>query len=267
MSGSTIPLALTIAGSDPGGGAGIQSDIRTFAALGVYGYSVITSIIAQSSSRVTRVDAVKPAMIAAQIEVLLAESMPLAIKTGAMGSAGAVRETARAIVRFKMPRPVVDPVTIASSGARLIDKRGERMLRDELIPLARIVTPNVPEAEALAGIAIRDRDSIREGAAKILAMGAKAVVIKGGHFADRARSTDLYFDGRKFIELRAPRQKSGAHGTGCVFSAAIAAHLARGAKLEDAVSAAKEFVTLALANSFKLGRGRAVLDQFSAVAR
>jgi len=264
LSGRRISLALTIAGSDPGGGAGIQSDIRTFAALGVYGYSVITSIIAQSSSRVERVEAVKPAMIAAQIEVLVAESMPLAIKTGAMGSAGAVRETARAIERLKMPRPVVDPVAIASSGARLIDQCGERALRDELIPLARIVTPNIPEAEALTGIAIRDRDSIRQAAAKILAMGAKSVVIKGGHFADRARSTDLYFDGRKFIELRAPRQKSGAHGTGCAFSAAIAAYLARGAKLEEAVSLAKDFVASALANSFKLGRGRALLDQFSA---
>jgi hydroxymethylpyrimidine/phosphomethylpyrimidine kinase len=258
-----IPLALTLAGSDPGGGAGIQSDLKTFAALGVYGYSVLTSVIAQASSRVTRVTPVDAAMVAAQIEVLVAEAMPLAVKTGALGSAGAVREVAAAIERLKLPRPVVDPVAIASSGARLIDKRGERAVREMLIPLARIVTPNVPEAEALSGVKIRNGDSLREAAVEILAMGTKAVVIKGGHFADRARSIDLYFDGRKFIEFRALRQKSDAHGTGCAFSAAIAAHLARGAALEDSVSAAKDFVTRALAQSFKLGKGRALLDHFA----
>lgn len=258
-----IPLVLTIAGSDPSGGAGIQSDIKTFAALGVYGYSVLTSVIAQSSSSVLRVAPVSPTMVRAQIEVLIGESAPQALKIGAMGSAGVVREVAAAIERLKLPRPVVDPVAIASSGARLIDKRGERALRDRLIPLARIVTPNVPEAESLTGIKIRDRDSIRNAAVEILAMGASAVVIKGGHGSDRTRSIDLYSDGREFVEFRAPRQKKGAHGTGCAFSAAIAAHLARGASLEDAVGAAKDFVTRALSGSFKLGKGRAILDHFA----
>jgi hydroxymethylpyrimidine/phosphomethylpyrimidine kinase len=264
LSRRKIPLALTIAGSDPGGGAGIQSDIKTFAALGVYGYSVLTTVVAQSSSRVARVSPVTARMVSAQIEALIAESRPHAIKTGAMGSAGAVRAVALAIERFDLPRPVVDPVVIASSGARLLDRAGERTLRDWLIPLARVVTPNVPEAEALARVRIGDRDSMREAAARILEMGANSVVIKGGHLADRARSIDLYFDGRNFIELPAPRQKSGAHGTGCTFSAAIAAHLATGVALEDAVRAAKQFVTRALRASFTLGRGCPLLDQFAA---
>jgi hydroxymethylpyrimidine/phosphomethylpyrimidine kinase len=259
-----IPVAMTIAGSDPGGGAGLQSDIRTFAALEVYGYSVLTSVIAQSSSRVSRVSPLAAALVADQIEVLVEESRPAAIKTGALASASVVRAVADAITKFKLPALVVDPVMIASSGARLLERRAEAALRDRLIPLARIVTPNAPEAEALTGVKIGDRESVREAAQKIVAMGASAVLIKGGHMKDRAQATDLYYDGRNFVELTSARiAGGGAHGTGCVLSAAIAAYLARGETLEDAVRKAKRFLTAALRSSFKIGRSRALLDQFA----
>jgi hydroxymethylpyrimidine/phosphomethylpyrimidine kinase len=259
-----ISVAMTIAGSDPGGGAGLQSDIRTFAALEVYGYSVLTSVIAQSSTRVARVTPVAPALVAAQIEVLVEEARPAALKIGALASAGIVRAVADTITKCKLPAPVVDPVMIASSGARLLERRAESALRDRLIPFARIVTPNVPEAEALTGFRIRDRESIREAARKIVAMGASAALIKGGHLRDRAQAVDLFYDGRNFVELTSPRiAGGGAHGTGCVLSAAIAAYLARGEALEDAVRKAKEFLTAALRASFKIGRSRALLDQFA----
>jgi hydroxymethylpyrimidine/phosphomethylpyrimidine kinase len=258
-----IPVAMTIAGSDPGGGAGLQSDIRTFAALEVFGYSVLTSVIAQSSSRVARIAPVAPALVAEQIEVLVDEARPAAIKTGALASAGIVRAVADAITKGKLPAPLVDPVMIASSGARLLERRAEAALRDRLIPLARIVTPNAPEAEALTGMKIRDRESLREAARKIVAMGARAVLIKGGHLKDRAHATDVFYDGHKFVELTSARIVGGAHGTGCVLSAAIGAYLARGEALEDAVRKAKRFLTAALRDSFRIGNSRALLDQFA----
>ncbi len=255
---------MTIAGSDPGGGAGLQSDIKTFAALEVYGYSVLTSVIAQSSSRVARVSPVSPALVSAQIEVLVEEARPVALKTGALASARIVRVVAHAITEFKLPAPVVDPVMIASSGVRLLERSAETALRDRLIPLARIVTPNAPEAAALTGVKIRDRESVREAARRIVAIGARAVLLKGGHLEDRAQATDIFYDGRDFVELTSARSAGGgAHGTGCVLSAAIAAYLARGDALEDAVRKAKKFLTAALSASCKIGRSRALLDQFA----
>ena len=261
---SKHPVALTIAGSDPGGGAGLQADLKTFAALGVYGYSVITEVIAQNSWKVANVEAVSPEMVEAQLEVLSLELAPRAVKTGALANAAVVKAVARAIERLKMPAPVVDPVIVSSSGALLIGPKGERAIRRRLIPIARIVTPIIAEAEVLARIRIDSDAAIREAAIKIIKLGARAVVIKGGHRKDNRFATDLFHDGRRFIELKTPRIKGGgAHGTGCAFSAAIAAHLARGASLEDAVRGAKRFVTTALKHSFKLGKGRALLDHFA----
>jgi hydroxymethylpyrimidine/phosphomethylpyrimidine kinase len=261
---SKHPVALTIAGSDPGGGAGIQADLKTFAVLGVYGYSVITDVIAQNSFSVTATCPVAPASVTAQIESLAAECAPRALKTGALGNAAIVKAVARAIVKLAMPAPVVDPVIIASSGTRLLEASGERAIRDFLIPLARIVTPNIAEAEAITSIRIDTDAAIREAARRILAMGARAVVIKGGHRkSGDANSTDLFYDGR-FTELKSDRiPGDGAHGTGCAFSAAIAAYLARGKNLEDAVRGAKRYVTVALKHRFKLGKGRAILDHFA----
>jgi len=257
------PVALTVAGSDPGGGAGIQADLKTFAALGVYGYSALTAVIAQNSSTVERVAPIEPAMVAAQIDAVVRECRPAALKTGALGSAGVVRAVARAIEEMGLPAPVVDPVIVSSAGVRLLDRGGERALSRHMIPLARIITPNIPEAEALTRIRIDGEAAMRAAARELFAMGARAVVIKGGHRESASDAADLFYDGRRYLELRRARVPGGgAHGTGCAFSAAIAAYLARGSELEPAVRAAKRYVTAALQRSFRLGSGRALLDHF-----
>jgi hydroxymethylpyrimidine/phosphomethylpyrimidine kinase len=260
------PVALTVAGSDPGGGAGIQADLKTFAALGVYGTSALTAVIAQNSFEVARLEPVGPAMVAAQIETLVRERRPDAIKIGALGNAAVVRAVARAIVTLDLPAPVVDPVLVSSSGTRLIDRRGERALAEHLFPLARVVTPNLQEAAALTHIAVGgERKAMRAAARELYLMGARAVVIKGGHAAGRGPVIDLFYEGNSFIELRGARVAGrGAHGTGCAFSAAIAAMLARGMALEAAVRAAKSYVSDALRGSFRLAaKGRPLLDHFA----
>jgi hydroxymethylpyrimidine/phosphomethylpyrimidine kinase len=258
------PIGLTIAGGDPGGGAGLQADLKTFAALDVYGYSVLTAVIAQNSIRVTRLQPVDPAMVIAQIEAVAAERKPDAVKTGALAAKAIVDAVARAIRTLELPAPVVDPVMVSSSGARLLDRAGERAMRARLVPLARVVTPNVPEAEALAGIEIDGINAMREAARRIVRLGARAVVIKGGHLGPARDATDLLYDGRRFVVLSAPRLAvDDAHGTGCAFSAAIAAYLARRKSLEEAVRGAKRFVTRALKKSFTLGNGRPILDHFA----
>jgi len=212
-SNSKHPVALTIAGSDPGGGAGLQADVKTFAALGVYGYSVITEVIAQNSIRVGQVENVSPEMVEAQLNILALECAPRAVKTGALANAAIVKAVARTLERLKMPAPVVDPVIVSSSGALLIGPKGERAIRKRLLPIARIVTPNIPEAEVLSRIRIDSEAAIREAAIKIIKLGARAVVIKGGHRKDDAFATDLFYDGRRFIVLKAPRiAGGGAHG-------------------------------------------------------
>jgi hydroxymethylpyrimidine/phosphomethylpyrimidine kinase len=263
-------VAMTIAGSDPGGGAGLQADLKTFAAHRVYGFSVITAVIAQNSARVTRVAPVAAAMVAEQMATLVAERIPDAFKTGALGNAELVRVIAQAIRDFKLPAPVVDPVLISTSGARLLDGDGESALRSLLLPLARVITPNIPEAETLTGVAIDGPAAMRAAARALRKMGARAVVIKGGHpFAlgedvNASSAVDLLYDGRRFIEFAARRIAGGAHGTGCAFSAAIAARLARGDDLEAAVRGAKTFVTRALRARFVLGEhGRPLVDHFA----
>ena len=264
------PVAMTIAGSDPGGGAGIQADLKTFAALRVYGFSAITSIVAQNSVKVARVDAVAAAMVAEQIEIVAAERRPDALKTGALVSAEIVDTVARAIADLRLPAPVVDPVMVSSNGARLLDHAGEQSLRERLIPLARLITPNIPEAEALTGIEIDGEAASRRAARALRKTGARAVLIKGGHAraingCAPERAIDLLYDGRGFVEFTAARLPGGgAHGTGCALSAAIAAYLARGADLETAVRSAKEFVTRAIRRGFTLGpHGRPLLDHFA----
>ncbi len=260
-----LPVALTIAGSDPSGGAGVQADLKTFAAHRVYGFSAITSVIAQNSSRVARIAPVDPALVAEQIATVAEQCRPDAIKTGALANAAIVAAVVRTIRRLRLPAPVVDPVLISSSGKRLVDRAGEEAIRARLIPLARIVTPNIPEARALTGISINGVPAMRAAARALIAIGARAVVIKGGHLDTAAPALDLFYDGRRFIELVSPRIKGGAdvHGTGCAFSAAIAAALARGESLEDAVRHAKAFVTRALARRVTIGRGRAMLGHFA----
>ena len=258
------PSALTIAGSDPSGGAGVQADLKTFAALGVYGFSALSEVIAENSSKVFRVAPVNPGLVAAQIEAVATERKPDAIKIGALGTAAIVEAVAKSIVERRLAAPVVDPVLFSSSGTRLLNRTAEAGLIKEIFPIARVVTPNVPEASMLTGIDIHTASDVREAARHMAKMGARAVVIKGGHLSPDSDATDLLYDGRRFVALKAARIRSEAHGTGCAFSAAIAAHLARGRDLESAVRGAKQFVTLALERSFKFGRGRALLDHFAA---
>ena len=223
---------MTIAGSDPGGGAGLQADLKTFAAFRIYGFSIITAVIAQNSVRVSRVQPIDAAMVADQIATLIAERIPDALKTGALANAAVVNAVAKAIEDFALPAPVVDPVLIASSGARLLDEAGERALVTQLFPLARVITPNIPEAATLSGIEIDGPSAMRAAARKLRRLGARVIVIKGGHgfSSDHAagvtrksasviQSTDLLFDGRSFTEFTARRiAGDGAHGTGCAFS-------------------------------------------------
>jgi hydroxymethylpyrimidine/phosphomethylpyrimidine kinase len=258
------PSALTIAGSDPSGGAGLQADLKTFAALGVYGFSAMTEVIAQNSSRVFRVAPVNPGLVAAQIEAIAIERKPNAVKIGALGTAAIVKAVAKSIIEHRLAAPVLDPVLISSSGTRLLTRAGQGALIAEIFPIARVVTPNIPEAAMLTRIQIRAAVDVREAARRIVKMGVRAVVIKGGHLSADSPAIDLLYDGRSFTALNAARIDSDAHGTGCAFSAAIAAHLARGRDLESAVRGAKQFVNLALKRSFKFGRGRALLDHFAA---
>jgi hydroxymethylpyrimidine/phosphomethylpyrimidine kinase len=268
-----IRVALTIAGSDPSGGAGLQADLKTFAACGVYGFSVLTAVIAQNSGHVARVEPVAAALLTAQLETLLDQRRPDALKTGALATAANVCAVADAIERWSLPAPIVDPVLLASSGAPLFDPAGVTALRDRLLPLARVVTPNLPEAESLSGLVIDSRAALVAAARAIGKLGTRAVVIKGGHPMRAAtgpgarpetRAIDLLFDGRQLVEFAAPRiANGGAHGTGCAFSAALTAYLARGLELEAAVRRAKGFVTRALRQRLTLGRGRPVLDHFA----
>ena len=266
-----IPVAMTIAGSDPSGGAGMQADLKTFAALKVYGLSVITAVIAQNSARVSRVQAVEPGMVAAQLETIVAERMPDGLKIGALASAEVAKSVAKSVESLGLPAPVLDPVLVASSGTRLLEPAAERILRTQLIPLAAVVTPNIPEAEVLSEIEIDGLAAMRRAAQALHKLGPRAVLIKGGHWpamlddGHRSKMVDLFFDGRRYIEFVAARiPGEGAHGTGCALSAAIAAWLARGTDLETAISRAKRFMTRALRNPLMLGNGRCMLDHFAA---
>lgn len=255
-----LPVALTIAGSDPSGGAGIQADLKTFHRFGVYGEAVITLITVQNTTRVSRVETLPAALVAEQIEAAVEDIPPMAAKTGALGSAEVVEAVARAAAGFRFPL-VVDPVMISKHGIPLLPDAAARALRERLLPLAALITPNLPEAEALTGMPVRDLKEMRLAAQRIYAMGARAVLVKGGHLEGCA--TDLLFDGAEWIEFPAPRvQTRHTHGAGCTYSAAIAAGLARGLGLGEAVARAKAFMRAAIASAPGLGRGSGPLNHF-----
>jgi hydroxymethylpyrimidine/phosphomethylpyrimidine kinase len=256
-----IRKALTIAGSDSGGGAGIQADLKTFAALGVYGTSAITAITAQNTRGVTRVVELSPEIVAAQIDAVISDIGAQAVKTGMLANVGIIEVVAQRIRQHRLKNLVVDPVMVATSGDLLIKKNAVAALRSRLIPLATVVTPNIPETEELAGVALRTAADIEEAARRIIAMGTPTVVIKGGHRAGPA--VDLYYDGKKFRPLHAPRIRTkNTHGTGCTFSSAIAAYLARGEMIERAVVLAKRYITKAIAEAFPVGSGHGPVHHF-----
>ncbi len=259
-----IPKALTIAGSDSGGGAGIQADLKTFAALGVYGMSAITAITAQNTLGVTRVQALPPVMVKAQIDAIMSDIGADAVKTGMLANAAIVRVVAAKIREHRFERVVVDPVMVAASGARLLVEEAVETYKRELFPLATVVTPNVPEAEALAGMTVRSAADQKEAARVLKGLGPRYVIVKGGHLTGRD-SVDLLFDGRKFTEFRAARIATRSnHGTGCTFASAVAASLAHGRSIEDSVDTAKRYVTEAIRTAFPVGHGHGPLNHFHA---
>jgi hydroxymethylpyrimidine/phosphomethylpyrimidine kinase len=258
---SMVPVALTIAGSDPSGGAGIQADLKTFHRFGVYGEAVITLLTVQNTQRVSRVVCMDPVLVRDQIEAVVADIPPGAAKTGALGTVAIVEAVAAVAERFAFPL-VVDPVMISKHGLPLLDDNAVEALRERLLPHAALVTPNIPEAEALAGLKIAAREDAAEAARRIAELGPKAVLIKGGHWDDRADDL-LLFEGR-LVELPAPHVDTPhTHGTGCTYSAAITAGLAGGTTLFAAVRAAKEFIHRAIETNPGLGRGRGPVNHFA----
>ncbi len=253
--------ALTIAGSDSGGGAGIQADLKTFAAFGVYGTSAITAVTAQNTRGVTLVGAMDPVLVVAQIEAVASDFGIAATKIGMLANTAIIEAVADAITRLSLPSIVLDPVMVAKGGDRLLDPSAVAALRKWLIPLAGVLTPNVPEAETLTGLTIASVTDQREAAARLIALGARVVVIKGGHLAGRA--VDVWHDGTRFLELDAERiETPHTHGTGCTFSSAIAACLALGQAPEDAARQAKAYVTGAIRHAPGLGHGHGPLHHF-----
>ena len=258
----TVPVALTIAGSDSGAGAGIQADLKTFAAFGVYGVTVITAITAQNTVGVRAVEELELATIEAQLDAV-AEDFPIAaLKTGMLSSAAIIEVVARGIRRHALAPLVVDPVMVAKSGDRLLREDAVEALRRTLLPLARLVTPNIPEAEVLAGMTIRTRADRLVAARAIMNLGAAAVVIKGGH-TEEDPVVDVLVDAIGVQEFAARRiTTTSTHGTGCTFSAAITAGLARGLALGPAVAEARDYLSRALREAPALGRGHGPLNHF-----
>ena len=256
-----IRKALTIAGSDSGAGAGIQADLKTFAALGVYGTSAITAITAQNTVGVTEVLALSPKLVGAQIDAVIGDIGAHAVKTGMLANGAIIDAVVQKIREHRLKNVVVDPVMVATSGDLLIQKSAVHALRTKLIPLATVVTPNIAEAEALTGMKLRSSEETREAARQIIKMGTRTVVIKGGHL--KGPAMDLFYDGKKFTALNAPRIRTkNTHGTGCTFSAAIAAYLAKGEGIDSAVALAKKYITRAIQSSFSIGAGHSPVHHF-----
>ncbi len=261
-----MKVALTVAGSDSGGGAGIQADLKTFAAHGLHGTSAITAVTAQNSVGVTAWTAIEPAMVVAQMEAVATDMPVAAAKTGMLASAAVISAVAGAAARLGLDTLVVDPVMVAKSGDRLLDAAAERAYVERLFPLASLVTPNLREAEALLGREVGDLEAMRRAARDLASLGARAVLVKGG--ALEGDAVDVLFDGKRLVELAARRvMTANTHGTGCTLSAAICARLALGNPLERAVRGAKAYLTEALERSYAVGKGRGVVHHLHTLDR
>ncbi len=256
---------LTIAGSDSGGGAGIQADLKTFHAFGCYGMSVLTAVTAQNTLGVQGVHPVPAAIVVQQLESVVDDIGVDAAKTGMLANAEIIGALSSALRRLSVPHLVVDPVMRAKGGDPLLQDDAQQAFIDQIVPLADLLTPNLPEAEVLSGGPVRTPAEMREAARRIHDLGAKNVLVKGGHL--RKAAVDILFDGSDFTEFRAQRVPSrNTHGTGCTFSAAIAANLALGKTLHEAIATSKKFVTAAIRESFALGRGIGPLNHFVDIA-
>jgi hydroxymethylpyrimidine/phosphomethylpyrimidine kinase len=255
-----LPRALSIAGSDSGGGAGIQADIKTFGALGVFGMTAITAVTVQNTQGVSAVQALEPSIVAAQITSVASDIGVDAAKTGMLANAGIVHAVVEAVQQAGIEKLVVDPVAVSKHGDLLLEGSAVDVLRAELLPVAMLVTPNLSEAEALSGLEVRTREDMRRAGDAIRAGGVKAVLVKGGHL-DGGVAADLLVDGYGEEWLEAERiQTRHTHGTGCTLSASITAYLATGSDLRSSVRAGKVFVTKAIEHAIDLGRGIGPVD-------
>ena len=255
-----LPVALTIAGSDSGGGAGIQADLKTFATLGVHGASAIACLTAQNPKRVLAIEPCTPKMLRQQIEAVFEELNPRAVKTGMLFSAKNISVVAKFFqnseFKIKNLKLIVDPVLVSTSGTKLLEPNALKAFREKLLPLATLVTPNLFEAEILSGQKISSVEEMRVAAKKIHSQFGCAALVKGGHLSGISEATDIFFDGKTELLLTAPFVKGvRTHGTGCTYSAAICAALALGNDLPQAVQIGKKFATRAISESYKIGNG------------
>ena len=258
---SGVPRAMTIAGSDSGGGAGIQADLKAFVAMGVYGSSVITAVTAQNTLRVGDVLELPVSLVRAQIDAVASDIGTDAVKTGMLSSAAIIEAVVEKIDEHGLGNLVVDPVMVAKSGDRLLREDAVEALRSLLLPRAAVVTPNIPEAEALTGRRIESVDDARAAAVELVGMGARVAVVKGGHMDGPA--IDIFYDGEEFRAFTAERiATTSTHGTGCTFASATAAGLAKGLTPQDAVERAKVYVTEAIRRAFPMGSGHGPLNHF-----
>ncbi len=249
-----MKTALTIAGSDCSGGAGIQADLKTFSAHGVFGMSVIVSVVAENTARVLQIQNITPEMIAAQLDAVFEDIPPDAVKIGMLSSPECMRAVAAKLREYRPANVTIDPVMYAKNGCPLMDPSSIGALIEEVLPLADLLTPNIPEAECISGMKIESLEDARRAAERIHEMGCRAVLVKGGHAIGDA--ADTLYDGSAFYTFRAERiDTKNTHGTGCTLSSAIAANLAKGADLRTAVENAKRYVTTAIRHALPLGKG------------
>ena len=265
MTGVVTKVALTIAGSDSGSGAGVQADLKTFAAHGVYGTCALTAVTAQNTRAVTDVEILKPKFVQSQIDAVVSDIGVDAVKTGMLATESIIVAVTERLTGYGIEKIVVDPVMFAKSGDALLDPSSVSALCKLLVPIAFVVTPNLPEAEALTGISIEGEEGIKDAARRIVDLGARAVVVKGGHDCG-SDSTDWLYDGQQFSRFSTNRIESdNTHGTGCTFAAAITARLARGDDLFSAIDTAKKYLTTALERGIPIGKGYGPVDHFLGV--
>lgn len=256
-----VPVVLTIAGSDSGGGAGIEADLKTFTSLGVFGTVALTAVTAQNTTGVPGVHLLDPEFVVAQIDAVATDFELAAAKTGMLPNRAVIEAVSDAVRRYAIPNLVVDPVMVSKTRVPLMDEEGRQSLLRFLFPLATVVTPNIPEAEAILGIEIGSLEEAKSAAMKLREFGPEWVVVKGGHLGGDA--VDIAFNGEDFIELVAKRYITrNTHGTGCTYSSAIVAYLALGMDVPRALRAAKDYITWAIANSFSLGHGHGPTNHF-----
>lgn len=252
---------LSIAGSDCSGGAGIQADLKTFSAHGVYGMTAIVSVVAENTFRVIEYQDVRPDMIQKQIDAVFEDIPPDAVKIGMLSGRESMLAVADSLIKWAPHNVVIDPVMYAKNGSALMDPTSIDTLIESIIPLADVLTPNIPEAEKIAGIAIQNQDDMKKAARLIYAMGCRSVLVKGGH--SQGSATDILFDGKDFYFYSAPRiHTKNTHGTGCTYSASIAANLSFGLSIPQAIERSKSYVTTAIAHGLNFGKGSGPTHHF-----